>query len=644
MAALAGTQQGCNTSSVVQYLADHGLMAYGQRDPDALTDRNSDRVRVLKFLARHPEGISQVALCHFTLKGVAPHDYHGFYDLSGDAYERHDRAAQHVYHGGNWVALDGSDDDYQFLNRFINDLEAETDLIRLEHVDRDGERGRWLYPTHRLLDLISAGITETASESNDLIYDREFCQNILKTTRSDLLALSTPQKETLARSLRRYIQRIRDYRLAFDVHLANRSGHETRRMVKPFKTRFSDGGRVDRTFAMLQDSLEWGAEHAETAVFCTLTTDPKKFDSLWDAIMAINENFHALNQWLKTDPSTKGDTRLENVAAWNGPGCDSTGRPRKKLEYVKVLEFTSKGYPHLHVLYFDPPARETDGMPWLCDKAELSYQWNKDTETRTGQGRIVDVYPLVFRDDLDDLEAEFNDSEGFVSWYRYGDHDYDEEWVEDRVRFHQEEGQIDFDGDEDNPMQKTAGSYIGKYLSETYALLLDLDSLDDPDFQGSIETPGKSAWWKLAMYWCTQRRFWSPSRTIRRDIELDPDRSDIRRGVADATRTSLLHHAERLDDGHALYPDLDRDRADTLLHRLSRELVAERELEDTQASTTSTTLARVEYLGAYHFDDLPSAPDRRVRPTALEGAIHDPDEPVVLASTGDRPPPVESVW
>lgn len=641
MAALSGTQQGCNTSSVVDYLAERGLMAYGQRDPASLTDRNSDRVRALKFLARHPEGVSQTALCHFVLKGVAPNDYTGMYDLSGDAFERHDEAAQYIYTSSEWVALDGSDDDYQFLNRFINDLDAETDLIRLEHVDRDDERGRWIHPTHCLLDLISAGITETPNQSNDLVYDREFCQNILKTTRSDLLTLSDPQKETLARSLRRYIQRVRDYRLAFDVHLANRTGHETRRMVKPMATRFSDRGRVDRTFAMLQDSLEWGAEHADTAVFCTLTTDPKKFDSLWDAIMAINENFHALNQWLKSDPSTKGNTRREDIHAWRGPNDDVTGRPRQKLEYAKVLEFTSRGYPHLHVLYFDPPARDTDDMPWLCDKAELSYQWNKDTETRTGQGSIVDAYPLVYRDDLDDLEdVEFNTDEGFVSWYRYGDHDHSEEWVDERVRFHQEQGQIDFDGDDDNPLQKTAGSYIGKYLSETYALLRDFDSLDDPDFQGSIESPSKSAWWKLALYWCTQRRFWSPSRTIRRDIELDDDRTDIRRGVADATRTSMLHYAEAFDNEHPLYPALDSDRTESMLHRLLRDLLAERELEATDASTSSTTLAQVEYLGAYHFDDLPASTGSYVRPVVLEDFIYDSKVPLVLASTGDRPPPV----
>lgn len=384
--------------------------------------------------------------------------------------------------------------------------------------------------------------------------------------------------------------------------------------------------------------------HAETAVFCTLTTDPKKFDSLWDAIITINENFHALNQWLKSDPSTKQDTRREHVRSWRGPDDDVTGRPREKLEYVKVLEFTSKGYPHLHVLYFDPPCRDSDGMPWLCDKAELSYQWNKDTDTRTGQGRIVDTYPLVYRDDLDDLEAEFNTHEGFVSWYRYGDHDHSQEWVEQQAKYHKEKGQIDFDGVESNPVQKTAGSYIGKYLSETYALLLDLDSLDDPDFQSSIETPAKSAWWKLAIYWCTQRRFWSPSRTIRRDIELDTDRSEIRRGVADATKTSLLNQAEQLHESHALYPDLDRDRVDSLLYRLARDLVAERELEATEASTSSTTLAQIEYLGAYHYGDLPSAPDRRVRPDALETAINDPNEPVALASTGDRPPPAASEW
>jgi hypothetical protein len=410
-------------------------------------------------------------------------------------------------------------------------------------------------------------------------------------------------------------------------------------MTKPFKTRFSDTGRVDKTFARLQDSLEWGAKRGNTAVFTTLTTDPKKHDSLLDAILNINRNFHALNQWMKRDPKTKADTRENGVPAWRAPGGTVSGRPREKLEYVKVLEFTDAGYPHLHVLYFNPPCRESDGMPWLCDKAELSHYWNKDTHSRPGQGRIVDTWPLVYRDDLDDVEgAKFNADEGFVSWYRYGDHDHGDEWVEEHSDQHD---QIDFDGDECDPYEKTAGAYIGKYLAETYALLQNQEALDDPDWSDSSE--GKSAWWKLALYWTTNRRFWSPSRQIERDIALDGDRADIRRGVKDATRTALEHYTDRFHQSHALYDQPNADERSSFLHFLTDDLVTEMELSEVD-DDTGTTFARVEHVGTYHVDDLPPSPKPRADVGPFEDAAHDDSEPLVLSTAGDRPPPALDAW
>jgi len=624
MSALAGTSASCNNpTSLVEYLADRGLMAYGQRDADALTDRNSDRVRILRFLAQHPGGVRQSALVHWVLKGQNPDSYHGFHDLSGDAFERHDSWSRKAYTDHGWTALDGSDDDYQFCNRFVNDLEAETDLVRTTSIDAGETGGRFVAPTLSLLDSISEGMSETGNEQSDLVYDKEFCLKMLQTPSEAGLALTKRQKEHLASSLRRYIQRIDDYRLAFDVHLADRAGYQKRRMTKPFATRFNDSGRVNKAFAMLQDALEWGYRHAETAVFTTLTTDPKKFDTLLEAIEEINRNFHALTQWLKRS--------------------DSDGRPGEKLEYVKVLEFTSKGYPHLHVLFFDPP-RRSDGMPWLVDKDALSRQWNKDTETRTGQGRIVDTYPLVFRDDLDELEgAEFNADEGFVSWYRHGDHDHSQEWVDDRVRWHQEEGQIDFYGDDDTPMQKTAGSYIGKYVSQTYALLQNTEALDDPEWD-PLDNDGKSAWWKLALYWATQRRFWTPSRRVRQEIKLDADRDDIRRGVRDATETSLLVHAENAHEEHALYPDLDRDRARSYLAPVVRDVVIEADVEALEERRElGSSLARVEHIGTYHWKDMPESPSQRVHHDVLEEQVFGENGDRIL-KTGDRPPPIADVW
>ncbi|WP_252699476.1 hypothetical protein [Natronosalvus vescus] len=662
----------------MDYLADTGLMAYGQRDPTALTDRNSDRVRVLQYLARHPEGVSQTALCHYVLKGVAPNDYTGLYDLSGDAFERHDNAAQYLYdgRGDGWTALDGSDDDFQFLNRFVNDLEAHTELIRVDRLDADETHGRWVAPTHRLIDLISEGIRETTSVSNDLVYDRDFAQNLLKTPWPTKKGLTTHQKKFLAAALRRYISRVNDYRLVFDVMLQNRSGHERRRMVKDFSTRFTSEGRISKNYARLQAALEWGYENADNAVFCTLTTWPENFDSHWDATQNINPNFHNLTQFFKTDPKTVEDTRKTHVPQWSedldssnfhfGAEGAVSGRPRKQLQYVKVLEWDSGGKPHLHVLFFNVPTREKDGMPWLIDKAELEYLWQE----RYGQARIVDLYPLVYRDDLDEVgnfgeefirdddgqiltNADGNPakqpvSEGFVSWYRYGDHDWTDEQIEERVRFHKENGQIDFDGHEDVARQKTAGSYIGKYVSETLGTLREASAeiADDPmHFPHDVDDDDKAAFWKLGLYWATGRQFWSCSQGIRDDIALeDADRKDILTGVVDVSTTSLLHHAEHAHEPHALYPDLDAERAKSLIHRETRQLLAEKELAAQRSTTSTTTLAQIKMLGTFHWDDIPATPDRRIDPGALEEAIHDRDDAIVLAATGDNPPPVSQVW
>lgn len=634
---LRGSSAGCNAHTLLDYLADRGLTAYGQSDPDeSLVDRNRDRLRVLRYLAQHPEGASQTAICHDVLKGVDPSTYTGHF-----SFEQEPDWRDRVWHHEEWVPLDGSDADYQFVNRFLTDLEAHSELIRLENRATDDTHQRFAFATPELLDLISEGITETTDQPDELVYDRQFCENLLKSKRSTYKRLTDSEKEHLANSLRNYIQRTRDYRLAFDVHLANRTGHTTKRMEKPYATRFTDDGRIDKNFAMLQSALETGYAEADCGVFATFTTDPKKFDSLYGAITQINKNFHALNQWLKSDPSTKGDTRKESVSAWSGPDSNSTGRPRERLDYIKVLEFTSSGYPHLHVLYLDPPRRESDGMPWLCDKAELSHQWNKDTKQRTGQGQIVDTWPLVYRDDLDDLDqAEFNDSEGFVSWYRYGDHDHSQEWIEDHSDQHD---QLDFDGDDDIPLQKTAGAYIGKYVSATQGHLQNLESLDNPDFATDTEAD-KSAWWKLALYWVTERRFWSPSRRIRDLIKLDPDRSDIRRGVADATRTSLHRLTDELHTDHACYPKPSADALDDRLGLLARDLVDERAVAAQEAHATQTTLARVEYLGAFHRHDMPSSPHQRVDHRPLEAATNTEQSNLSLASTGDRPPPTADAW
>lgn len=629
---LSASSASCNSPTLVDYLAERDLTAYGQTDPSSstFTDRNQQRVRILKYLAQHPEGVLQTTITHHCIKGWDPTDDHWHPDLSDRPDGSGFHATHDLYYGVTWDPLDGSDADYKFVRDFIINLTEYTDLVET----RDLEAGRLVVPTLSLLDLISAGITQTPTEQNDHVYDREFCKKTLVATTSKLLRLSEAQKKLFAKALRSYIFRIKDYRLVFDVVLEGFRGKEQRRTTKPFATRFTSKKRVDRAFARLQDSLEWGYDNADNAVFCTLTTDPKKFDSLYDAIDHISDAFNNLLNYFKGDPDSIADTRQEGIPAWTpeldydegnyyfGAEGAVSGKPREKLEYVKVLEFTEAGYPHLHVLFFNVPTRESDGMPWLIDKDELSHYWDK-----YGQGSIVDTYPLTYCDDLDSLDAEFNDDEGFVSWYRYGDHDHSDEWVEDRVRYHQEDGQIDFDGSDENPMQKTAGSYIGKYVSETYGVLQKFTETDVDD----VEDVEGTQFWKLGLYWATGKRFWSPSRGIEKAIDRDPPSQDedVQHAVQHCVQTSLEFHCEQAHVPHHLLDqtDVDSEMSRSTLHRLVRQ-----------------TVARFDYLGAYAVWDLPNSTERRVNADVVEELIHNPDEPVALASQGDRPPPVATVW
>lgn len=625
-------------NELVEVLEDRGLLAYGELNSDEqLTDRDNDRVRVLKFISEHPEGTSISHITSYVLKGVRP-----------------TRCSTDF----------ASDSDYRFVNQFVNDLASHDPPLVESSDDRDSTGGFVISPTLGLLDLISYGVRETV-ENSDYLYDRDFCENVLRQTRGNTFGLSDTQKDILANSLRRYLQRIDDYRLAFDVTLDGpRNRSSTRRMTKHYKTRFNDAGRQKKSFARLQQSLDWTYDHGETAVFTTLTTWPKLHDSLYDSIKTINPAFHNLTQYLKSDPSTKGDTRDENTVQWSSEyDSEVTGRPREQLQYLKVLEFTAKGYPHLHALFADPPRRESDGMPWLIDKAELSKKWED-----YGQGKIVDTYPLTYRDDLkpegtedDDnsitdllapdeeespwdaiirdcvgttveefyrrehlRDARFNAPEGFVCWYSYGDHDHSDEWVKNQTRYHQDDGLIDMDGDDENPMQKTAGSYIGKYVSKQYGTLFS-EYWKDSDYNYSHD--GEAAPWKLAMYWATQKQFWSISQGIRDGIRLDDDLDDdVRAAVNNFTEDTLVRLSQDYHDD-----ELGEDFSLPRLRRAAHQIVRE-------------TIADVDFLGAYPVWDLPTSTATAQPLTDLEKADRDPESEVTLASRGDRPPPIVDIW
>lgn len=632
----------CKTPTLVEYLNDLDVLTrsyeieYGTDEfYKELTERDGERVRLLKRLSAAPSGVMVKTLVSSVVKGQLP---------------------------GECKRFDGSDPDYQFVYRFVNDL-ADRDPALVEKRTTAGST--LVTPTHRLLDLISEGITQTTGEGARNLYDRQFCETYLNTASE----VSDRGRDLLEDSLQNYVDRIEDYQLLFDVTLLDRRGGErTDRMTKDYKTRFNDEGRIRKQWARFNQALEHGYGEFDNAVLVTLTTDPGKASdpdrpdprSLWDMIRGpngddgISANWNRLLSYMDTDPTTIPDSRKESNP--NYPAA--TGRPRDRPPYLKALEFTDKGYPHLHVLMFDVPTRESDGMPWLIDKQELSDKWNQ-----YGQAQIVDLYPLTYRDDLDEIgnfgkktlhvdaddgdgkeEIEVPVSEGFVDWYRYGDHAHGDEWVEEMARSHDV---IDFynledddDGDDEPPMQKTAGAYLGKYLSATFGSLLEAAGKEE-SYKGDSYSD-KVATWKLGLYWATNKRFWSVSRDIEKAIERhdhtqDPEvRDAIRYATTDslalASRPAVLEHFAR-----GRVTDLDDlvDRVDAALGDLM--------LPGIEASMPESGdfYAIIDYLGAFSYWDLPTT-DATAR--SVETVEDFQPDAEYRSADGPKPPPVLSAW
>lgn len=592
----------CNTPVLADLLDDRDLLGYGPLIDGSLTERDTDRCRIAKFIASKTEGTPLTHIVSYTLKGVSTHQS-----------ER----------------VDGSDPDYQFAYRFVEDL-AEPDNPYVEKWESSGVL--MVSPTLRFLDLITEGITQTA-ESSGLTYDGEYLCNYL----SRVDSVDDDLRELLVNGFTSYLNRIEDYQLLFDVHFTDRRGGDSsKRMTKDYKTRFNDHGRISKQFARFNDALEYGYENAQNAVLVTLTTDPKRQDSLFDGIDSINENFNRLLSYFDSDPSTKGDTRNAGTATWRPALDDVTGRPRDRPDYIKALEFTEKGYPHLHVLFLDVPTRDQDGMPWLCDKPEVAAKWSD-----YGQGEIVDVYPLVYRDDLDDLNPEFTDTKGFVDWYRFGGHDHSESWVRNRTRSHE---LIEF-GDETEGQESTAGAYLGKYLSATFGALLeetDAFEVSDDDRETYAD---KAATWKLALYWATNRRFWSCSETITRGIDPNDHTQDpaVREAVRFCSLDSVKAACEttvREELARRQWEDLDNLEAEI-----------ERAISETERPGVRATLpdespywCSIDYIGAYAYWDLPSgAIDGEHRDLeAVEDSVDTDDSLPEIDREND--PPIASVW
>jgi len=123
------------------------------------------------------------------------------------------------------------------------------------------------------------------------------------------------------------------------------------------QTRFTSKKRKKRLYARYYAAWEKASERHDEGVFLTLTTDWRRFSNLWDAIKAVSVAWDRFRRWM--------ERRNEG----------------KRLEFIKVPEFTEVGFLHLHVVVF--------GVSWLAEKYDITEEWE-----RLGIGKITYIYGI----------------------------------------------------------------------------------------------------------------------------------------------------------------------------------------------------------------------------------------------------------
>jgi hypothetical protein len=445
---LTGTSDEFVGSSTGQRLDEDQCKIATFRDAGLLlgNDRDDDRLRLAKYALNHPEGV------------LLP-------QIVRDVF-------------GKRGPVNPGDADYQLARRFYT---ANSDFFQT--FEQNGMTA--VESKLPLFDLIAQGITQKSADAAEPQTDRGFCRDLLKTVNS----LNSDGEAILQSGIESYVNRINDWRLLFEM-TEMRSGR-SQLFVEPYKTRFNSMPRIKQQWARYQAALRYAREQFDNGALVTLTTDPKKFPHLLAQIEEINPNFNRLMSWMGYDCKEK-----------------ETSRPGYRPPYIKFLEFTEKGYPHLHILFFDVPER-ADGTPWLIDKGECSEKWRD-----LGQGRIVDIQGLTYRDDLPD---RYSSDEGFVSVDEARAIEANEEI--DAV------SSTDKDSDETvNLHGATAAEYIGKYLSAVFGGTASLAL--GKDFTAESSVGEKSAAYKIGLYWATNRRIWTCSKDIEEAIEPDEEESE----------------------------------------------------------------------------------------------------------------------
>lgn len=467
------------------------------QSPWADTQRADEKTRLAEYVAQQPDGVPLPKIVRDVFNGYSATDA----QLARRFFDRHDEFKIDRRGQYQWVeptpALFTCTAGKQKIGTQDGVGDAQTtgqgDGTRAVAGGADPSRPKGDRP-----DVMADGEAETTGTVERDQYAKDRAQALLSKS-------ATVQADSVRADLRRELG-TELASIADRVTVLERvRGSGPEYLFLPHKTRFSDEGRAHELKRNYDRAWDRATAEYETAVAATLTTDPRRHDSIAAATDALLENFRRLHgDFFTYDPQT-------------GPS-----RPGRRLDYLWTLEFTDSGLPHLHVVFF--------GVSWLCPHATLSQYWS---ETRD-QGHIVYLQRLHQRGGR---------------WVPTGDVD----------GYHG----TATDGEEYAP---TGGRGTRAYFGKQIATLVSVaeedtaDGVTERDAHGEREkTAGQLTGncWKLALYWALGKQFWSGSQALTGDKSADAE-SDYPHvacyrfvGVAQyGTLPAHVRAAGRLFDGY----------------------------------------------------------------------------------------------
>lgn len=298
------------SSPLLEELTENQLCQIDGEDPPfppfetfSGSDRAHDKTRLIKWLTYHPEGVPVAR----TTKALFP---------SCGTKKISDREYDHT--------------DYRFVLRFFDrseyvSLDRDADLIRAFpqpeafHLTRESK----IPSSHR------PGYAKDRAEACTYGF---WSLNDVKDAR------------LLAKDFTTYLESIHDRRLMLEAE-----GRDDLKLTMPYHTRFNNEHRKKEQWARYNTAWEQADDRYQRGVMITLTTDPKRYDSIGAMVDGLMDAWQDLHETL--NHRYLDDQRLDFIRALEFGGSD-------KSNHV--------GLPHLHVCVF--------GVPYV-DHAWLKNYW-----------------------------------------------------------------------------------------------------------------------------------------------------------------------------------------------------------------------------------------------------------------------------